>query len=332
MREFKLGTLSHRGEPFAALVVGDTVMRVDQLWEFGGDVSVASLLRDWPRSFEALHSAAARRLDGVPLVQCEILPPIHPPGAFLCAGANYRRHVVQMVVGHEAARGRPSQEVTAEAEQLVDDRLSAGIPFVFAGFPGAICGAYDDIVLPADGVQHDWELELAIVMGRRAQNVDAADAMDYVAGYTIVNDISTRDRMFRSDVPMTDFVATKMRPTFKPTGPFITPAEFVPEPRDLRVQLSVNGAMMQDEATADMIFGIDRLVEYVSGLTVLSPGDLILTGSPAGNAAHHGGRYLQPGDLLEGEITGLGAQRNRCVAATVSAHGPDAGVVYRATA
>jgi 2-keto-4-pentenoate hydratase/2-oxohepta-3-ene-1,7-dioic acid hydratase in catechol pathway len=111
---------------------------------------------------------------------------------------------------------------------------------------------------------------------------------------------------------MTDFVATKLRPTFKPTGPYIVPAQFVPNPRELQITLRVNGDVMQDESTSDIIFGVEQLIEYASSMIVLRPGDLLLTGSPAGNAAHHGDRWLRPGDVVEGEITGLGAQRNRC--------------------
>jgi 2,4-diketo-3-deoxy-L-fuconate hydrolase len=135
--------------------------------------------------------------------------------------------------------------------------------------------------------------------------------------------------MFRSDVALTDFLATKLRPTFKPIGPYITPRHFVRDPHDLRITLKVNGEVMQDESSSDMIFGVDRIVEYVSGLTDLNPGDMILTGSPAGNAAHHGNRYLRPDDVIEGEIEGLGVQRNRCVAASSVARGPDDSIVYK---
>jgi 2,4-didehydro-3-deoxy-L-rhamnonate hydrolase len=119
--------------------------------------------------------------------------------------------------------------------------------------------------------------------------------------------------MDRPNFPMTDFVATKLRPTFFPTGPYIVPAQFIPDPYDLRLTLRVNGEIMQDESTSDIIFGIERLIEYASTMIVLRPGDLLLTGSPAGNAAHHGKRWLRPGDVMDGEITGLGSQRNRCV-------------------
>jgi 2,4-diketo-3-deoxy-L-fuconate hydrolase len=112
---------------------------------------------------------------------------------------------------------------------------------------------------------------------------------------------------------MTDFIMTKSRPTFFPTGPYIVPREFVPDPHALRIRLTVNGAVMQDALVDDIIYGVEDLVSYASTTAQLLPGDLLLTGSPAGNAGHHGNRWLRAGDVIEGEITGLGRQRNLCV-------------------
>ena len=152
------------------------------------------------------------------------------------------------------------------------------------------------------------------MLGRGGRDIAEADAMGHVAGYTISNDVSTRDVMFRPGFPMTDFLMTKMRPTFFPTGPYVVPTEFVPDYRALQHHAEVNGERMQDEGVDDIIYGVEQLVAYASRVVELRPGDLLLTGSPAGNAAHHGGRWLRPGDVMEGEITGLGVQRNRCVA------------------
>jgi 2-keto-4-pentenoate hydratase/2-oxohepta-3-ene-1,7-dioic acid hydratase in catechol pathway len=138
--------------------------------------------------------------------------------------------------------------------------------------------------------------------------------MDHVAGYTMSNDVSTRDLIERPGFPMTDLLLSKCRPTFFPTGPYMVPAEFVPDYRKLRITLSVNGEVMQDEGVDDIIYGVDELMAYASSVVDLAPGDLLLTGSPAGNAGHHNGRWLRPGDVMEGTISGLGVQRNRCVA------------------
>jgi 2-keto-4-pentenoate hydratase/2-oxohepta-3-ene-1,7-dioic acid hydratase in catechol pathway len=250
------------------------------------------------------------------MADADVRIPVSPPGQVLCAGANYRRHLVQMRFAAERRQGSAlsDEDLVAESTSYVEGLAERGLPFVFAGLPGALSGARDDVILHGPGVEHDWELELAVVIGRPAWRVSREDAMDHVAGYTISNDVSTRDVMHRPNFPMTDFLATKVRPTFFPTGPYLVPRQFVADPYDLQITLKVNGETMQDESTADIIFGIDRLVEHASSLIELQPGDLLLTGSPAGNAAHHGGRWLRPGDVMEGSITGLGVQRNRCVA------------------
>jgi 2-keto-4-pentenoate hydratase/2-oxohepta-3-ene-1,7-dioic acid hydratase in catechol pathway len=234
----------------------------------------------------------------------------------LCAGANYYKHLHQMVFAHLKRDGdaRPDEELRAEAIEVAARRSREEDPFIFAGLPSALCGARDDVVLWGPGKEHDWELELAVVLGRGGRDIPKEQAMSHVAGYTMSNDVSTRDVMFRPGFPMTDFLTTKMRPTFFPTGPYIVPAEFVPDYRALRITLDVNGERMQDEGVDDIIYGVEQLVSYASRVVELRAGDLLLTGSPAGNAAHHGGRWLVPGDVMEGEITGLGVQRNRCVA------------------
>jgi 2,4-diketo-3-deoxy-L-fuconate hydrolase len=324
---FGLGTFrSGDGEAFAGVVAEDRV--IDLRPQLGERVTVLSLLEDWERSLPVLE-AVGERAGGTSLSALTPLPPIYPPGAYLLASANYRRHVIEMRIANAVSEGRDRGAAEAEATRAMDERAAAGIPMVFVGWPGAVVGARDDVTIPDDGgVRHDWELELAVVMGRFARCVAKEEAMDYVAGYTILNDVSTRDRMHRHDLRQTDFVATKMRPSFKPIGPWITPAPFVEDPHDLRMTLKVNGETMQDESTGDMIFSIARLIEHASGMTDLRPGDIIATGSPAGNAGHHGGRWLKPGDVIESEIEGLGAQRNRCVAATARPHGPDVSLAF----
>src|SRR5690606_14410687 len=149
------------------------------------------------------------------------------------------------------------------------------------------------------------------------RRVSRAEALDYVAGYVVVNDITLRERVMRRPGDMRemgmDWVASKCAPTFLPMGPYLVPAAFVGDPQRLQVTLKLTGEVMQDESTADMIFDVARLIEALSQHCVLLPGDLICTGSPAGNGVHYG-RFLQPGDVLEGSITGLGTQRNPCVA------------------
>jgi 2-keto-4-pentenoate hydratase/2-oxohepta-3-ene-1,7-dioic acid hydratase in catechol pathway len=301
------------GPAFPALVINEHALALSS--EFP---STLAMLQDWDGAHARLQElAAAPPADGIPLSELRPLPPVQPSGQILCGGANYYKHLHQMVVAHLKREGdtRPDEELRAEAASIAARRKREEDPFFFVALPSALAGARDDVVLWGPGVEHDWELELAVVLGRGGRAIPESRVMDHVAGFTIVNDVSTRDVMFRPGFPMTDFAMTKLRPTFKPAGPFVVLKEFVPDYRDLRIVLRVNGEPMQDEGTDDMIYGVEELIAYISRVVDLQAGDLILTGSPAGNAAHHGKRWLKPGDVMEGEITGLGMQRNTCVAA-----------------
>jgi 2-keto-4-pentenoate hydratase/2-oxohepta-3-ene-1,7-dioic acid hydratase in catechol pathway len=317
---FGIGTFRDQdGEVFAGVVVGDRVGQLES--RFGRRSDVRSFLEAWDDAMPELQAAAdavAAGRDDYDLDSLDIRPPYRVCGPVFQAGANYRTHMLALLDGAER-RGDNSDGLTAEARESAraefDERARTGRPFVFLGSPHAVSGARDDIVLPAGSEQHDWELELAAVIGRRARNVPRKHALDVVAGYTICDDITTRDALARLDARAMglDWLAGKNSPTFLPTGPVIVPAVHVPDPMDLRISLRVNGRPMQDGTTADMLFDIAALIEHVSRVTEMHPGDLLLTGSPAGNGASHG-IFLQPGDVIEGAITGLGSQRNRCVA------------------
>jgi 2-keto-4-pentenoate hydratase/2-oxohepta-3-ene-1,7-dioic acid hydratase in catechol pathway len=313
VRRFAFGTFAAAdGAPFPGLVLDERVHDLRPEFE-----DTLSLLGAWDESLERLRElAASPPSTAIDLADLRPLPPMHPSGQILCAGANYNKHLQQMAVAHMRREGdeRPEEELLADAVEITARRAREGEPFLFAGLPGALCGAHDDVVLWGPGTEHDWELELAVVLGRGGREIAEERAMAHVAGYTICNDVSTRDVMFRPGFPMTDFLMTKARPTFFPAGPYVVPAEFVPDYRALRVTLKVNGEVMQDEGVDDIIYGVEQLVAYASRAVTLRAGDMLLTGSPSGNAAHHGGRWLVPGDVMEGEITGLGSQRNRCVA------------------
>jgi 2-keto-4-pentenoate hydratase/2-oxohepta-3-ene-1,7-dioic acid hydratase in catechol pathway len=298
------------GRAFAGLVVDGRV------FDLGEGSSTQALLADWDATLERLAALAADPPgDGVPLERLRPLVPVDPPGQVLCAGANYFRHIEEIVFSMARVwdDDRPEEErraaATEEARSRADDD-----PFAFVVPSSALSGANDDIVLAGPGHKHDWELELAVVIGRGGEDIAQEDALQHVAGYTMCNDVSTRDVMQRPKLPMTDFVTSKGRRTFKPIGPVIVPAQFVPDYRALHITLRVNGEVMQDEGVDDIVHGVERLIAYVSSLVTLNPGDVLLTGSPAGNAGHHGDRWLVPGDVMEGEISGLGVMRNRCVA------------------
>jgi 2,4-didehydro-3-deoxy-L-rhamnonate hydrolase len=330
------------GEEFCGVVIGPDVVPLRYLLPAAGDIG--SLLRDWTSNRKLLdaavdeaaagesvaggaalgepgvgESAVGRELKVASRPVGELVP-LAPltPGQIFQSGANYKKHVVDLMVAaaaEKAGSGAADRaEVRRQATALMEERAAHGTPYVFIGLASAISGPQDDVLLPDIGVQHDWELELGVVIGTEAFRVSRDDALAHVACYTIVNDITTRDRVFRPDMPGlgTDWLAGKNSPTFLPLGPWLVPAQFVPDPRDLRITLRLNGETMQDESTADMIFGIPELIEHISAITPLRPGDLLLTGSPAGNGAHYG-RYLRAGDVMESTITGLGTQRNACV-------------------
>jgi 2-keto-4-pentenoate hydratase/2-oxohepta-3-ene-1,7-dioic acid hydratase in catechol pathway len=293
---FALGTF-RSDRAFPGLVLAD-----DRVVDLSDEVaSTRELFEDWDVAFGRL-SERAQRGGGEPLSGLSVLPPVEPR-QILQSGANYYKHVLDLIVAERRREGGDPEVARAEGREIMDARVAHGEPYLFLGALTALSGPYDDVVLPADGSQHDWELELAAVI--------AGDGS--VAGYTIANDLTTRDLVYRPDLKAigTDWLRAKNAPTFLPTGPFIVPAAFV-DPSDLRIELRLNGEAMQDESTSDMIFDVDALLAYARRRVRLLPGDLLLTGSPAGNGSHYN-RFLQEGDVIEGHITGLGRQRNRVV-------------------
>ncbi|MFD5406154.1 fumarylacetoacetate hydrolase family protein [Streptomyces griseorubiginosus] len=313
---FALGTLSAPGgRLFPGLVVRDRVLDLSQVLA-GGPADMRSVLERWEEILPVLHVLADedglewQRLDGL-----SVHAPVEPRQIFQ-SGANYRQHVIDLEVAHRSPDDpRTVEEARAEIAAVMDRRAAEDLPYAFIGLPSAITGPYDDVVLPAWAEQPDWELELAAVIAKPAHRVSVEDAPEYVAGYTIANDLTDRATVFRRDMKAigTDWLRCKNAPGFTPLGPWIVPAGSIADPGDLRVTLKLNGRTMQDESTKDMLFGVARLVSYISQTARLEPGDLVLTGSPAGNGIHWG-RLLRDGDVMEGSITGLGVQRTRCVA------------------
>jgi 2-keto-4-pentenoate hydratase/2-oxohepta-3-ene-1,7-dioic acid hydratase in catechol pathway len=160
----------------------------------------------------------------------------------------------------------------------------------------------------------DWEAEIGVVIGSHSRNVPASEAMEHVAGFVILNDISDRGRNFRKDWDFRfDWLAGKSFDTSAPMGPWITPVEFVPDPHDLTIKLWVNDQLMQDATSRDMYFSIPEQIEYLSELITLLPGDVISTGTPDG-VGHPQGLYLKPGDRVTISIEGLGSMSNPVIA------------------
>ncbi len=325
MKKFALGTFSTRdkkSKKFAGLVIDKKVASIDCLadeFDFPAlkGKSVLMLLQFWEECFKSLAELSSHVSTANWYNESDLLyhPAVDLPRQVFCTGANYRKHVVDMTVdANIGPEGLNRGELKAWAEDMMDKRVEHGEPYVFTKPVSAISGAYDDLVLPATTEKPDWELELAVVIGKEGFNISEADAFDYVAGYTIVNDISARDLIPRTDYKMlgTDWFRSKGQPGFLPLGPYIVPKCFIEDPYKLSMRLTVSGSIMQNETTADMLFSIEKQIAYISKYAKLFPGDIICTGSPAGNGTHYN-RYLSEDDIMFGEISGLGFQRQRCV-------------------
>jgi len=305
----------------ATLRVGGAALIVDgraiALADHGEPRDALALLDDWDAVFPKLTEIAAKAAPGI--ANPDLAAPYMPRQIF-CTGANYRKHVIGLIMGDPSMRGADDDAATdeerrAKAEKMMDERAKASLPYCFIKLPSCVVGPADEVILPNNVVKPDWELELGVVIGKCTHHVSPEQAMAHVAGFVVVNDVTAREHIFRRDGSAlgADWLSGKCFPTFLPFGPMIVPRQFVADPYDLTIRLSVNGKVYQDESTADMMINIERQVAYLSDRVVLSPGDVICTGSPYGNGSAFG-VYLQPGDVMEGSITGLGTQRNLCIA------------------
>jgi 2-keto-4-pentenoate hydratase/2-oxohepta-3-ene-1,7-dioic acid hydratase in catechol pathway len=213
--------------------------------------------------------------------------PIDRPGKIVCVGLNYRDH---------------AEEQGAELPKE---------PLLFAKFPTALIGPGEPIVIPPLVTQCDYEAELAVVIGRRVKGVSKENALEAVEGYLCANDVSARDLQFSDG----QWTRGKSPDTFCPVGPRLVPRDEITDPHVLRIRALVNGEALQDSTTANLIFGVDELIAYASQTSTLEPGDLILTGTPAGvGVFRNPRRLLRPGDEVTIEIEGLGALTNPVVA------------------
>jgi 2-keto-4-pentenoate hydratase/2-oxohepta-3-ene-1,7-dioic acid hydratase in catechol pathway len=257
---------------------------------------VSSLVDDWAgdaldpdflRAFGRRFAGAAPDLPAVDVTAERVGPPVPAGGHILSIGLNYRDHAAQAGM------------------ELPDE------PIVSSKAPCSMAGPYDDLILPPESTKTDWEVELAVIIGRRAQYLpDRESALDHVAGYCTVNDISERSWLLERGG---QWIKGKSFESFNPLGPWLAVPGEVGDLRDLRLTCRVNGRLMQDGNTSAMIFDVAHLVWYLSQFLVLLPGDIINTGSPAGIAlGRPDAPYLRPGDIVEVEVSGLGRQRKQC--------------------
>jgi 2-keto-4-pentenoate hydratase/2-oxohepta-3-ene-1,7-dioic acid hydratase in catechol pathway len=235
---------------------------------------------------QMVESVTSSDQEPVPLADLRLCPPIADPDKIICLGLNYRDHASE--AGFEAPE----------------------VPVLFSKFRNSLCGAHDPIVLPRTSAEVDFEGELAVVIGRRAKHVAAADALDHVAGYSVFDDVTARDIQLRTS----QWTAGKALDSFAPMGPGLVPADAVADPQDLWIETRVNGRLMQSDSTASMIFGVADTIAYVSSLMTLMPGDIIATGTPAGvGFKQEPPCFLRQGDLVEVSIAGIGVLRNPVV-------------------
>lgn len=283
--------------------------------------SLNELYRDWPRAFDELQRIERTAAStGKAFHEYRALAPVEKPQIF-CAGSNYRQHAAEMYTFNEGNyqkerhRGETDEQFYQRNLSFVVEKRAKGMPFIWLASHGSLVGPEDDIELPFVGVAHDWEAELGVVVaGGAPRYLTPEEAGAYIVGYTVVNDMHTGELFSRDDIKWNADWIAKQQPTFKQAGPFVVPRQFFPERDSLHIKLDVSGERMQDWPADDMIFSPEEYLSYASERLPLLAGDLLMMGSPPGNGAVHGGRWLQAGDTVEIEITGLGRQRHTVVA------------------
>jgi 2-keto-4-pentenoate hydratase/2-oxohepta-3-ene-1,7-dioic acid hydratase in catechol pathway len=327
-RSCRIGNVSIAGcPPFPALMVGDSAIALNALKPFARQLglvlvstdSIAQLLEHWDVNQPTLLELASRFDQSglanqlIPQSALKLHAPVLP-GQVFCTIGNYRSQVTQAIVDSgRAQRAHPGDEPSDAA--LLDKAMTfmsqreQGLPYVCSKSPTAVIGPHDTLHLPSTSDQVDWEVELAVVIGKPAKDVPVERALEHVAAFTIANDITLRDRVFRADPAGfgTDWLQSKNAPGFLPLGPYLVPARSVINPKSLRLSLSLNGQAMQEEAVEDMIFDVAQQLSYISQHVQLLTGDVICTGSPAGFGSHYQ-RYLGTGDHLHASIEGFGSQ------------------------
>jgi 2-keto-4-pentenoate hydratase/2-oxohepta-3-ene-1,7-dioic acid hydratase in catechol pathway len=309
MTDFALLNFADDGRAVPAVKVGEQVLPVGAALAAAGKsagfsaASTKDILAAWPAAepvLGALAESFGKGSDALgalakPLASVRLLAPILYPDAIFCAFANYTDHMMEM-----SGREPPDK---SKVKPLFFLKLAAH----------SIIGPEEEIRLPAYSQQVDWEAELAVVIGRPGRNIPVERAMEHVAGYTIMNDLSLRDQGQRSDWNVrTDFLSGKSFDTGAPMGPWIVPARQIPDVYNLSLKQWVSRDLMQDSSTARMHFTIAEQIAYLSAKFTLRSGDVIATGSPAGNGRPRG-IFLKPGQELTVEIERIGRLHNPIV-------------------
>lgn len=300
MKSYKLVTYWEARGPRAGIVVQDEVFDVAALTGRPSCATTLAILNDWEMAQALLDKTAEIKEceeKGIPLEKTRLLVPVLYPSAIFCAGANYSDHVMEMAL----AQGIP---------QGPDPRTLGLKPWHFIKASRSVIETESTVPLPEYSRMVDWEAELVAVIGRPAKNVSVDEALSYVAGYTVGNDLSARDLSTRPHTADSspfkyDWVSHKSFDGACPVGPWIVPAKEIPDPQNLSIKLWVNDVLKQDSHTSKMIFSTAEQIAHLSTRITLHPGDLILTGTPAGVGM---GRreFLKAGDEVKVWIERIG--------------------------
>ena len=288
----------------AGVLVGDSVYDAAKATGVAAHSSVIGVLEDWSRAHRLLAQASKRiasgkaRLKGTPIKRARLLAPVLYPGNIYCAGANYTDHMAEMARAQGQTPGPTMKELGEKPWHFVKSSRSSVVG------PGA------RVKLPIYSQMVDWEVELAAVIGKVARDVRVEKALDHVAGYTIANDLSARDVMKREKNPATspfhyDWLSQKCFDGSCPLGPWIVPSSDIGSPQNLALKLWVNDTLMQDSLTSKMIFSTAEQIAMLSSRVTLYPGDLVLTGTPAGVGTPRR-LFLKPGDRVKLWIENIG--------------------------
>ena len=265
---------------------------VDSTWLAGG---VRTRVTSWDKVGPWLREAAPAVGELATRGKIEPVPPSslaapYVPDKIFCAASNFIEHANEM-----------GTVLAAKAESK---------PYMFLKLANTVIGPGETIKMPPETSMLDWEIELAAVIGKRCRRIKVEDALDVVAGYSIVNDVSARDLNVRSDYPFKfDWFQGKCHDTFAPFGPWIVPAWQVPDPQAVKLRLDVNETTMQEDTTANMIWTVREQIAYLSTIVTLQPGDVIATGTPTGVGMGRG-LFLKAGDRIEATIDGIGMLAN----------------------
>lgn len=266
--------------------------------------SVLGILRQWDE-IHPMFDVAAKSADpsqGKPLAGLKLMAPILYPGAFFCAGANYWDHLEEMAEIAKKTTGK-APTMTKNPEPWFFMKTAAG----------SIIGTGQPARVPHFTKQLDWEAEVGVVIGRKTRNISEADAMQVVAGFVIVNDLSARDLMKREGtVFIYDWIGQKCFEDGAPMGPWLTPAAYIDNPEDMSIKLWVNDVLKQNSNTSKLVHNMAEQIAYLSRHVTLQPGDVIATGTPAGVGLPRG-EFLKAGDEVKIEVGGCGTLINRMV-------------------